>query len=121
MLTVPIHNHQATALLEVNHRGPGKCMYRLGDLCLGAVSRSDEQKHPVSAVDMRRLKAEAIPLLGDPFAYAMKRPAQLRTLAQPQVRQNFLQQNLVFSRPIKIKQGKQMVAESLSIIGITDC
>ena len=60
MLAVPVHNRQATAFSEVSHRGPGKCMYGLGYLCLGAVSRSDKQKYPVFAVDMRCLKAEGI-------------------------------------------------------------
>lgn len=67
---------------------------------------------------MRSLEAKSVSLLGNTFAYVVKRPAQFRTLAQPLVDQNFLQQDIVLPFPVRIEQSKQMCAEPLGVIRI---
>jgi len=120
MLAVPINYYQTTALSKMSESSSSQGVNDLGQFRFGALFRGDKNKYPVSSINMSAPKTNALCLFRHSLSHVVKSPSQFGALAQPHVNEYLLQQNVVLTLPIRVKQRARIRAYSLSIVWVSD-
>jgi len=121
MLAVPINYYQTTALPKMSDGCSSQGVNDLGQFRFVALFRGNKNKYPVSSINMSASKTNALRLFRYSLSHIVKSPSQFGALAQSHVNQYLLQQNVVLTLPIRVKQRERIRAYSLSVVWVSDC